>query len=875
MRIFLKMILVAGGLLLVGCGGGSDSGGSSSTHEGNKGSKHDNHFEGKNQKAIITEANSIKFIRAANYIYNLTLEDIPLQGKNIEEENHINRSTGLGYILFKYTDVLYNNTLMMGTRRIDVLALTQTKVNIKIEVNFIFKTNDNNVSLHQILRGTIVDTEDGEKLKDISIDHYYIYDKKYKEHIDILDFDTNPKLYVGSEGYVLLDKKSDDFEVYGENNTKLKIIVKPEETLYETRYRDPSDPVNGEPEPYQEKIYEAKDGQGIIEYILNGVKQTDLYFVQLQVSEFEPPKFYEQHGNTSLLEYAFYTWHTKYKLLNSDVNNMQINVEWFVNDVKVDTPMQYELPLGSFSGSDTVKVIVTATHGDVSITRETILDSDSNSYNVASGAHAYPGDTYEIEYRTNTLEFDLDLLAHEYFKNIDVEHSDFSWNMLNISSCQSAYGACSYIVKQDTKYQKIPRLSAKSYGDLYEPLYLMIYEGHEVKVVRFNITLMRGTSGIGDNGSGDIIASIEEANLTNDATYIATNKVAHIDIDNNGLDDIIYTSTTDTGSFLNISYQNEKRVFTLEKIQNDGGLFLGDYDGDGVKEAFMFGATENASQLISLEKGNLHVIKDINLANTLNILNVYTVADMNNDGKDDLVITNNQEDKLYIYENLDDLTQKRLIGASVCRGIQAIKDINSDGLNDIICKPRRKETHDASTDLFSSELFIDYFLQELNGTFILNTKEYTLLKDVSFNKATQTRVYGASMLDESNIAVSIKGGVNDTLYTCDLMNADAEPSSKTDTNSYYIDAFLAPTDVNHDGKVDLLYFRDYGQGELGIFYQLDNFSFDADYRVEMNTYNKLTNRFLTNAFLDDIDNDGSLEIVTINGENQFSYINLK
>ena len=877
MKILFKMMLVVSGLVLVGCGGG---GGNSTSPT----SQLDNQYEGKTQKAIIDEGNSLKFIRAANHVSNLGLTDIPMEGKNIEEYNHINSSTGLGYIVYQYNNATYNTMSLTGSLRVDVLEASSTKAKIKIEQKFIFSTVDNNISFHRIARGTIVATQNGEELQDASIEKYYIYDEKYKEHIEFLDFHSKPKLYVGSEGYVLVNTKSDDFIINGDNNTELKIVFKPEEAIYETRYIPAGDPTNGPDEPYQEKIYEPKKGQGVIENTLNGTKQANLYFVNFQVSEFEPPKFYESYGDASLLNYAFYSWHAQYKLLNEDTNNIHIEVEWFVNDIKVDSPVMYELPFGSFSEGDTVKVVVSATHGDITVKKEQLLEGNDNNYNLSSGIYEYPDDTFDVVYRTNNLTVDLNLLGHEYFKNIDVPNSDFSWNMLNIASCQpedlpgggsEPYGSCDYILEQNTKYQKIPRLKTRNYGSLYEPLYLMIYTGHEVKVVRFNITLMRGTSGIGNSTGGEIIDSIEEANLTNNTNYIATNKVLHLDIDNNGLDDIIYMSATDIGSFLNISYQNEKRVFTLEKIQNDGRLYLGDYDGDGVKEAFMFGATENASQLLSLEKSNLHVVKDVNLTNTMNILNVHAVADMNNNEKDDLIIANNQENKLYIYENLDDLTQKRLVGSLVCRGIKSIKDINSDGLKDVICKPTKKEIHDSNTGLFSSKLEINYFSQESNGTFSLNTREYTLIKDVSFSKVSQTRVYGATMLDETNIVVSASDVAGYTLYTCDLASESTEPKSKTATNSHYIDAFLKPTDLNNDGKNDLLSYRDYGKGELNVFYQIDNFSFDADYKVEMNTYNQLTDRFFRNAFLDDIDNDGSLEIVTVNGENKFSYINLK
>jgi hypothetical protein len=869
--MFVKILLVVSGVLLVGCGGGGSGQDNPSSTSGLS-----SNYNGKTEKVIISEDNSIKFIRAINYFKNFDLSDFPTEGNGIVSDKHINENTKLGYVIYNYNNYDFDKkAIVNGNIRVDILEIKENTNNIviknKMKVNLLFNTVENNISFNIVMHGTNTIDTDGETTESNSfIDKYTIYDEKHNEHIEILDFTTQQsKLYIESEGYVIIDANSNDPILYGENGSKLKLVFKPEEALYETRYHDPSNPNDGKAESYQEKIYEPKKGQGVIENTINGIKKPDLYFVNYQVSKYEPAKFYENYGKPQLLEYAFFTWHTKYKLLNEDANNTKINIEWFVNGKKIKTNIMYELPFGSYKEGDTIKVVITATNGDMIVKQEQLLEGYDTNYGVNFGADAV--DSFDITYRTNNLEFDLDLLAHEYFNSINLEESEFSWYVDDGGSHNG-----SYKIVNHTEYNKIPHIKSDQYGMLHETLYLRIYRENDIKVVSFNITLLRGNSGISiDSSSGDIVRSIEEANLTNDAGYITTKKVTHLDMDNNGLDDIVYTSETDNRYFLNISYQESKREFSFEKVESNGILYLGDFDGNGIKEALMFSDTQNASQVISLEKGNLHVVKEINLTNDMNILNLQSTADMNNDEKDDLIVANNEEKKLYIYENIDDLTQKRLVGASVCRGIQAIKDINNDGLKDIICKPIKKEIYDDSTDLYSSLLVINYFTQESDATFSLKTRKYSLTKDDSFSNVARTRVYGAIMLDDTNMVISTADKAGYTLYICDLSSNSLKPKSKTATNSEGISAFLVPKDINHDGKIDLLSYRNYGQGELNVFYQVDNFSFDADYRVEMNTYNQLTDRFFSNAFLDDIDKDGTLEILTVNGENKFSYINLK
>jgi len=886
----LHIILALGAVVLVGCGGG---GGPSDASNTVSSSGLSSEYDGIEEKAVLTEDNSIKFIRSVHYIENLGIEDLSTGTGASRADNHIDPDTGLGYFTFYYEDYLYRpDQLINGQIRTDVLNIEQSpnSVTMKLQVNFDIKisTSDNNITFKVIQEGVVrALPEDMENIELVSMvaNKFYIYDQKYNETIElIVKSENKAELYLATEGYAEIENKDREYSLIGDKGTSLELLFKDEEEIYQTVYLDPVH-LDGTQEASQELIYAPKQGQGVLEIILNNNQKPDIYFIYEKLFRSEPPKFAEMSGVSSLLEYSYDSWGTYYRLLNGGTENTTVTFEWFVNDVKVDVSFDRELPSSQYNDGDNIKVVATAVHGDVTIRREQSLE-DQYYYSL-SGIHSgnnyeYPEDTFDLEYRTDNLEFDINLLQHEYFSDVDIGNSRFSWYTASMGFDASQLLVIDgeimedvpydYFLKEGTEYDKTPRITAKQYVPLYEPLYLKVYTGHEVRVVRFNVVLERGSSGIGSGVQGDIIDTIEEANITQDR-YIATNQVEHIDLDGNGLDDIIYTSATDDGSFLNISYQNEKKVFTLEKIQNYGGLHLGDYNGDGKQEAFMFGSDENSSSLVNLEKGNIRVVKNIDISNHHNILDLQATSDMNNDGKDDLIIRNNQEDKLYIYENIDDLGQKRLVGASECRSIQAVRDINKDGLNDIICTPQENSGYDTNIGEFTSELTINYFIQNDDETFELKMIDYDLGNNAGIN------VFGSVMLDESHIAVSVRDTNGYALFTYDLNSINSnnsEPKSKTGTNTYSIDAFFQPTDISNDGMVDIISYQSYGQGRLNIFYQKEDLAFDSDYNVDLNSsYRLIESRFLRNAFLDDIDNDGSLEIVTVNGENNFSYINLK
>ena len=836
-------------------------------------------YKGLRKKITINNENYIKLISASNYLEHLEWEDLPERGKGIILEDNSDSKTKLGSKIFTYNNYKYNESIINGSKRIDIVSIKKysdsTKIKVKNDINITFKTLNSEINLKIKFDVDIIVDKKGNSSVNYQINKYLIYDKDKKEFIEVLDFNKNPKLYVSSLGYVNIDTESENFRLYGENNSHLVLKYQNEEAIFETQYTLDVDDGNDVEIPYQVEIYSPKVGHGSIHVMLNNIKKNDFYFVPYKVSRNEPLKFYAPNGKPKLLEYSFYSWNINYNLLNLNKNDTKINIEWYIDGKRVYLSSLYELPYEKYKNANNIKVVINAISGGIKTRQEEFLSADELNKRVSSGIYEYPEDTFDIVYKTNNKKFRLNLLSHEYFDDIDIENSNFSWTVLNVLD----EGIESFSIDKATQYNKIPIVQYKesSYG--YKgSIYLKIFSKYTMKVVRFNITLSHGDTGIVNNNLA-VIKSIDEADLTNNAEYVATNKVYHYDIDKNGLDDIIYESETHDGSFLNVSYQNDKRIFEFDKISIDGRIYLGDFNGDGKKEVFVFGNENDSSKIISLKKGNLHTTKNINISNYMNILNIEKIADINNDGKDDLVISNNQDNKLYIYTNIDNLNEKYVLGTNKCKGpLLSVTDVNSDGLKDIVCSPKNRfkylytKNYD---DYVSSYLDITYYLQKTLNSFKMKTNVYTLETNVKYQTVSSNIAYGAQILDNTKIVVSLQDKKEYMLYIYDLSSDSNKSISKVKTNMGIVYNFFNPKDINNDGLNDLLAYENYGSGRMNIFNQKKDFIFDSDYNLDLTSYNSLMDESLENAFLDDIDNDGSLEIVTVNGENKFSYINFK
>lgn len=872
MNVLSKVIVSVIALLLMGCGGASSDSKGVSVF-----------YHGATEKAVLTDVNYLRFVRAVNLIENLDLADLPLEEddgtEGIHNKSHINEKSGLGYSTTTYDHYQFTRyASVTGKVRVDVDSVkiggTMATVEMRTTFDLLIETPNDLLTYKTSAEVTVLTDGSESEILEMLITDYYLYDKTNEEEIALTPFsmqDRSVKLYVGSEGYVDVSSSPGRYRLDGGDHTRLELRFVPEKAIYETRYKDPEDPLESEEMiPYQAEVYTPEKGQGTIESVLNGVQKPTRYFAQYGLSEFEPPKLYGYiDGEANLIEYNFGIWHTNYRFLNKDTSNIRIKkMEWRVNGKSVKTPIPQELPYGYVGEYDTIEFVMTVSTGDMDYVF--IQNVDDSNYNVSSGEYDHPEDTFDIDYRTESLEFDLDILAHEYFEDKDLDASVFSWKVGNEVGGPS-YG--DYQIIDATKYQRIPTVKATSYGVMFDPLYLKLYTKTEFKIVRFNLVLSKGTSGIQGLSREDVIDSINEVNVSSDDDYIYVKHVVPVDADRNGLDDIVYTYETEEGSFLAVDHQESPRVFAHERLSIGGEMHVGDFDGDGTQEVLMIGSTENGSELVSLEKGNVHRVKELSLSDDMNI---KAVADVNGDGKDDLIVSDLEEDKLYLYENIDDLNQTVLIGSPVCRKVLKVTDLDGDGLQDIVCSPSYRDEQEErdETTYFSVTLLMRYFMQNEDKTFTSHTQEYVLLKDGTLEEQVWMRGHAAVWVGEGVFSVEIGDESGENLYTFELTEDTMTLIGKTMLNGNYINNFFPPTDINGDGKKDLLNINS-GPQDLSVMLQKEDGSFDSNYLFPLDAYNGLASPWLNNACLRDIDHDGSPEIVVVSKENAFSYINLK
>lgn len=880
MRKIYVLFLLLSLLLLLGCGGGGSEDISNQSHISGD-------YQGKTEQASLNEENSKKFIRAINYMQNIDLTAIPQDGDNITTNNKISSDGTKGYIEIIYDEYNYNYLWnITGKIRTDILSVKlhtgSADIKIRTCINFNIATNDNNITYRLCTKSIIKVTEDKEDITSFVIEKYYLYDQKYNEAIEVVSDSTTidlGKLYLSSEGYVKFENADNKYILHGMNSSSLELEFYDEEPLYTT------DSGN------ERLIYSPKNNQGTIKYNLNGVLQKDLYFSYIQISSFKPPKFYENNGETNVLEYSFSSLSVNYVLLNQNPDNIDIKIEWYVNGRRVYVGTDYEFPILFHNNGDTLTVVITATNGDM--TNVTIQNLNSNY--ILSGIprtnYEFPENTFDIIYRANNLSIDLDILAHEYFDNIDLNNSYFSWNV-GLESSSGYDRKAGYMIYDTTKYKKKPKILINDFGLNYYPLYLKIYSNHEVKVVRFNIKFERGEEGL--SNPPEIIDSIVPSGVSN-GYHSLIKQVIHYDIDKNGLDDIIYSLSNDSNNSIHINYQDSPRNFIQgEILENNNSGNNSFFSGSSIIVGRMdmqhdiniipqsssyywnqskgYWVGEHQHSILSIDRDDNITSVDLNMTTLL----ILKLVDIDNDGKDDILSYDENSTRYIIYFDENNMTNRiELSIHDECDyGILDVIDIDNDGLKDIVCNPKIiKKSLDDYTLYSDIYIEISYWIQKENNIFIFSSNEVSVLGSVPSYDAPY--LHKSIMLDDNHIIIQSNVGYRKQfifslkLETDKITHLDTiRMNTKRD-----FETLFTPSDINHDGKKDIIGYT--YDGNLVVLFQKDNYLFKEDYIYKLPDEMKLINSNARNAILCDIDKDGYLEIVTVNDENKFGYINFK
>jgi hypothetical protein len=849
--IFVRWFVFMGVFFLIGCGGG---GGSTKTSTLEPSSE----YQGKREQTLLDLSNIKKFTEANYYSNIFPLEIDGSKSKGIVVDNHIN-SMGLGYIDTTYTNYIHKNSVVSnGKVKSTVLSVKKLAegylVNVKVDMDILYKLTDREIKFKMIYRSDFNTALN--QITKLTSEKYSIEDSKSHDTIEIMQDNQKFRLYIASEGYVNIKSISNDIDsFYGKNGTQLTMDFIEEKSIY-----------NGET-----KLYSLKKGQGKIELVLNEKEVNPLFFTPYKILEKEMPKFLESDIATFSLD----SWNISYALLNKDSNTTVVTVEWFVNGVKVENNDGFELLKSNYNKDDNVKLRITADNGESIVVKEQVLNAERDDYYwMDSVKDEY---RFDIDYRTNELSFDINLLTHEFFKNIDVEQSKFSWKAKYIT------------LEEGTEKSATPHVTFREYTRSGTELFLKILHNGKVDVIKFKIHLYHGVEGY--DIKPRILATLTDVNVSNEGKRGYIRSMTHYDVDNNGLEDIIYTAVeykTPKKYTLNVIYQDEKMKFDSHESYTIAerlpsiftSIRIGDFNGDGKKDIavpFIIGnvwekeMNEEHYHIISLERGAYRELKEINTTN----IQVCNTSDMNGDGKDDFLTYNRENNKSVIYTNIDNLSEKIVLSKEINRCIDnstRVVDLNRDGLNDMIDVFSIKKVADKNGVGYNDMLVVGYYIQLANHQYQYTEKSYRFSYITSSYKNSYLNYI--SIIDEHIlICTGEDADGQNFLYSFDLNGDDKLVLlSKVAINGSFssFDKFTF-IDINHDGKKDLVV--DF----LDVFYQREDYAFSSNYHYnfhsDLNVSNESNVFNYYSSFIADLDNDGYAEMVGMMYTDKFYLLN--
>ncbi|WP_296325315.1 FG-GAP-like repeat-containing protein [Winogradskyella sp.] len=360
---------------------------------------------------------------------------------------------------------------------------------------------------------------------------------------------------------------------------------------------------------------------------------------------------------------------------------------------------------------------------------------------------------------------------------------------------------------------------------------------------------------------------VQQNLITPEITY-PVRAVSWIDYDNDGDKDLFIASDTNgnrlyqqnnDGSFTNVTIAAglfEDNVFTY-------GISWGDINNDGCPDLYLSNRIVDTPIINYLFKNNCdgtfsEYTEAAGLLNTAALTLCASFFDYNNDGWQDLHVSNDKHYPNFLYKNngdgtFSDVSEFTNTDIIVDAMSVTIDDFNSDGYFDIYIT---NTPNDAGTPTLGSIL-----LKNLNGN---------KFEDVSLESGTQLNSWswGANFLDADNDSdldlyvsasyISADGYPSYAFYENNSSGIFSQPNNIGFANNDYRSYGSATGDANNDGKVDIAVIN----------------NFDSNPNLWINKTTS-SNNFLEVDLEGTISNKdalGSVIEISINGNKQYRYI---
>jgi hypothetical protein len=270
---------------------------------------------------------------------------------------------------------------------------------------------------------------------------------------------------------------------------------------------------------------------------------------------------------------------------------------------------------------------------------------------------------------------------------------------------------------------------------------------------------------------------------------IGTKGIMHIDINNDGVEELVFASTVYTGSLTTLlsvlSYQPTSKTWTLtrqNRFANTTVTALYTYLSNGNKPMLALGLVDNMGK-VSLKIQSLadnKTVKDIAINTKSTAVNEILLGDADNDGGNELIAITEKATHLY---NIADYSAS----GNFAYGAQhaAFGNVDNDADNELV---------------YNTGKIVSY-----------KTAKITLKVDYGLGFGNWVRVANIDG-DAAAEVIMADGWGYVRAFDADIQSVKWEHATAQDI------AALRVVDINHDGKDDIVY----GDGQWGSLNALDN-----------------------------------------------------
>lgn len=406
------------------------------------------------------------------------------------------------------------------------------------------------------------------------------------------------------------------------------------------------------------------------------------------------------------------------EIYDSNLDALQVEFEWLVNNVKVDTAATETLSHQFFTRGDEIRVTVIASDGDLEASwSDTVVVSNTDPIVTvtASRVNALAGE--KILFSSEVVDPDNEQYAYSWevshfdsYASGDAEIVDYKQASTEIRFVKSGEYRVSLRMNDGEGWAYDDIHVNVSYEDLFQEAEVISLEsanGKAAVIADLNsdgrndlaISITRGQSKY--EYSGILLFLQNDQGKLNSPIYYSANFHNHsynmtqlktADFNNDGKLDLV--STHRDGPM--IWYQNELGELSdgvLYRASTYGlaghKVLPGDFDGDGKNDLLFYGGTDSPDLYRQYEEGGLGDAIPVN-GEALTALYSQEVIDVGDDGVDEVVgySSNYLESKViaHSFNETSGVTENELFdpGESIEVDNMVAVDMNTDGLTDIL-----------------------------------------------------------------------------------------------------------------------------------------------------------------------------------------------